>query len=81
MIASEVPSMVVFEKQGLKITFKLERSQDNPDLLVINMVAVNSGLSPVTDFLFQAAVPKVNRFKLIIFRKILNKILLLYYFL
>lgn len=51
--------MVVFDKQGLKITFKLERSLDNPDLLVINMVAQNSGMSPITDFLFQAAVPKV----------------------
>ncbi|XP_016837777.1 AP-1 complex subunit gamma-1 isoform X4 [Nasonia vitripennis] len=56
--APEIPSMVVFDKQGLKITFKLERSLDNPDLLVINMVAQNSGMSPITDFLFQAAVPK-----------------------
>ncbi|XP_011502817.1 PREDICTED: AP-1 complex subunit gamma-1 isoform X3 [Ceratosolen solmsi marchali] len=55
---NDVPSMVVFDKQGLKITFKLERSLDNADLLIINMVAQNSGLSQITDFLFQAAVPK-----------------------
>lgn len=51
--------MTVFDKQGLKITFKLERSVDNPDLLIINMLAQNSGLSQISDFLFQAAVPKV----------------------
>jgi Na+-translocating ferredoxin:NAD+ oxidoreductase RnfC subunit len=51
--------MIVFDKQGLKITFKLERSLDNADLLIINMVAQNSGLSQISEFLFQAAVPKV----------------------
>ncbi|KAL7293109.1 hypothetical protein TKK_0013263 [Trichogramma kaykai] len=52
------PSMTVFDKQGLKITFKLQRTLDNPDLLVINMAALNSSSSQINDFLFQAAVPK-----------------------
>lgn len=60
LTAPETPSMTVFDKQGLKITFKLERSLDNPDLLVINMLAQNLGLSQISDFLFQAAVPKVR---------------------
>ncbi|XP_058797953.1 AP-1 complex subunit gamma-1 isoform X3 [Phymastichus coffea] len=54
----EAPSMIVYDKQGLKITFRLERPMDNPDLLVINMVANNSGLMEITDFLLQAAVQK-----------------------
>ena len=52
--------MTIFEKSGLKITFKLEKPLDNPDLLIINMLAQNSGLSKMTDFLFQAAIPKVR---------------------
>lgn len=53
--------MVVLDKLGLKITFKLERPPDIPDLLVINMLAQNSGSTVLTDFLFQAAVPRVRR--------------------
>lgn len=52
--------MVVLDKSGLKITFKLERLPDIPDLLVINMLAQNSGSTVLTDFLFQAAVPRVR---------------------
>lgn len=55
---NETQSMVVFDKSGLKISFKLERSTDNADLLIINMSAQNSGPTPLTEFLFQAAVPK-----------------------
>ncbi|XP_051156865.1 AP-1 complex subunit gamma-1 isoform X2 [Leptopilina boulardi] len=57
-IQNEAQNMVVFDKSGLKITFKLERSTENADLLIINMLAQNSGTIPLTEFLFQAAVPK-----------------------
>lgn len=59
-IVTDAPSMVVLDKSGLKITFKLERPPDIPDLLVINMLAQNSGSTTLTDFLFQAAVPRVR---------------------
>lgn len=52
--------MVVLDKSGLKITFKFERPPDIPDLLVINMLAQNFGSIILTDFLFQAAVPRVR---------------------
>lgn len=55
----DVPSMIILDKSGLKITFKLERPSDIPDLLVINMLAQNFGSTILTDFLFQAAVPRV----------------------
>lgn len=51
--------MIVLDKAGLKIIFRLERSPDIADLLIINMSAQNSGSAILTDFLFQAAVPKV----------------------
>lgn len=53
----EMPSITVYEKEGLQIEFKLERQSD--DLLVIHMSAQNSNTNPLTEFLFQAAVPKV----------------------
>lgn len=57
---NEVTDMIVLDKSGLKITFKMDRAVDTPDLLVINMSALNSTTLPLTDFLFQAAVPRVN---------------------
>lgn len=56
---NDVQSMIIFDNAGLKITFKVERATDSPDLLVINMTAVNTNATPLTDFLFQAAVPRV----------------------
>ncbi|KAG7208529.1 hypothetical protein KM043_014748 [Ampulex compressa] len=55
---NEIPSMVVLDKAGLKITFRLERPPDIADVLLINMSANNSGSIILTDFLFQAAIPK-----------------------
>lgn len=59
-VLSEIPNLVAFDKLGLKIVFKLERPSETPDLLVINMLAQNVGSTQLTEFLFQAAVPKVN---------------------
>lgn len=60
IVVTELPNMMVLDKSGLKITFKLERPPDIPDLLVINMLAQNFGSTILTDFLFQAAVPRVR---------------------
>lgn len=65
---------MVLDKSGLKITFALEQQPDTPELLVINMLAVNSGSVPLTEFLFQAAVPKVT-FTLSIMLNIKNLVL------
>ncbi|XP_012218415.1 AP-1 complex subunit gamma-1 isoform X2 [Linepithema humile] len=64
-VQNEVSSMVVLDKAGLKITFKLERPPDVPDLLVINMQAQNSGSTTLTDFLFQAAVPRTFQLQML----------------
>ncbi|KAF3419873.1 hypothetical protein E2986_08206 [Frieseomelitta varia] len=59
-VQNDTLSMIVLDKAGLKITFRLERPPDIADLLIINMSAQNSGNAILTDFLFQAAVPKVT---------------------
>lgn len=70
-IIIETPSMIVLDKSGLKITFKMERPPDITDLLIINMTAHNSTNSALSEFLFQAAVPRV-KIKLYIFSFIYN---------
>ncbi|XP_043282180.1 AP-1 complex subunit gamma-1 isoform X3 [Venturia canescens] len=64
-VENEVPNMVVHDKADLKIIFKMERSNDFPDVLVINMLACNTGPTPLTDFLFQAAVPKTFQLQML----------------
>ena len=53
-----IPDITAFEKDGLKIVFSFER---NPDQSVsITLKASNSNFSPLSEFVFQAAVPKVQ---------------------
>lgn len=56
-IPNDLPTITAFEKSGLKIVFSLEKTPE-PDTVLVNMAAFNSTLEPMTDFLFQAAVPK-----------------------
>ena len=54
------PSITAFENNGLKINFGFEKVPGNPSNVVsIMMTATNSLALPMTDFVFQAAVPKV----------------------
>jgi hypothetical protein len=57
----DLPSITAYEKNGLKIVFSLERLPENPNTTVIRMSAMNETLNPITEFLFQAAVPKVSQ--------------------
>lgn len=51
--------VTAFEKNGLCIRFLCERDPGVVCATVINMIATNSTPFPITDFVFQAAVPKV----------------------
>ncbi|XP_017886696.1 AP-1 complex subunit gamma-1 isoform X4 [Ceratina calcarata] len=64
-IQNDTPTMVVLDKAGLKITFRLEKPPSINDLLVISMSAHNSGNAMLTDFLFQAAVPKTFQLQML----------------
>ncbi|XP_025828946.1 AP-1 complex subunit gamma-1 isoform X2 [Agrilus planipennis] len=59
-----VPVITAFDKNGLKIVFAIERLQDS-NTVSINMTATNSALSNMTDFLFQAAVPKTFQLQML----------------
>ncbi|XP_043803881.1 AP-1 complex subunit gamma-1 isoform X3 [Apis laboriosa] len=64
-VQNDTLTMIVLDKAGLKIIFRLERSPDIADLLIINMSAQNSGSAILTDFLFQAAVPKTFQLQML----------------
>lgn len=55
-----INNMTVLDKSGLKITFRLERPAETPNTLEVNMLAINLNDTTLTDFLFQAAVPRVS---------------------
>lgn len=59
-IAVEIPSITALNKSGLKIIFTWEKSKEQLDTVNMTMTAHNSLSTPMTDFLFQAAVPRVN---------------------
>lgn len=60
----DVPTLTAFDKNGLKIIFSLEKMPEN-NVLSINVTATNSTLSNMTDFLFQAAVPKTFQLQML----------------
>ena len=57
---SGIPTMTAFEKNGLRIEFAFERSQAQASVINITLSATNSNSQPLNDFVFQAAVPKVQ---------------------
>ena len=57
------PSVSVFNKNGLDIQFSFDTSKlQATNSILITMAATNSLMSPMTNFVFQAAVPKVSFF-------------------
>ncbi|KAL3269761.1 hypothetical protein HHI36_008821 [Cryptolaemus montrouzieri] len=61
---NDVPTMLAYDKDGLKIVFSLEKIPDS-NMLTVNVTASNNTLSTMTDFLFEAAVPKTFRFNIL----------------
>uniref|UniRef100_A0AAY4E2H9 AP-1 complex subunit gamma n=1 Tax=Denticeps clupeoides TaxID=299321 RepID=A0AAY4E2H9_9TELE len=60
-----IPPMTAYNKNGLKIEFMFERSNPNPNIAVITIHASNSTEADMTDFVFQAAVPKTFQLQLL----------------
>lgn len=52
---------MAYNKNGLKIEFTFERANPNPNVAIITIHASNTTEADMTDFVFQAAVPKVSR--------------------
>ncbi|XP_043100168.1 AP-1 complex subunit gamma-1 isoform X2 [Puntigrus tetrazona] len=64
-IAAVIPPMTAYNKNGLKIEFTFERSNPNPNIAVITIHATNSTEADMTEFVFQAAVPKTFQLQLL----------------
>ncbi|XP_047130250.1 AP-1 complex subunit gamma-1 isoform X1 [Hydra vulgaris] len=55
----DIPSITAYEKNGLAIIFSFNTSQlKATDSFIVTMVAKNSNAASLSNFLFQAAVPK-----------------------
>ncbi|XP_036390911.1 AP-1 complex subunit gamma-1 isoform X1 [Megalops cyprinoides] len=64
-VASGIPPLTAYDRNGLKIEFTFERSNLNPNIVVITIHASNSTEAEMTEFLFQAAVPKTFQLQLL----------------
>lgn len=63
--AAAIPPMTAYNKNGLKIDFTFERANPNPNIAVITIHASNTTDADMTDFVFQAAVPKTFQLQLL----------------
>uniref|UniRef100_A0A8C5HY48 AP-1 complex subunit gamma n=1 Tax=Gouania willdenowi TaxID=441366 RepID=A0A8C5HY48_GOUWI len=64
-LSLRIPPMTAYNKNGLKIDFTFERANPNPNIAVITIHASNSTEADMTDFVFQAAVPKTFQLQLL----------------
>uniref|UniRef100_A0A4W5LMF3 AP-1 complex subunit gamma n=1 Tax=Hucho hucho TaxID=62062 RepID=A0A4W5LMF3_9TELE len=64
-ISAAIPPMTAYSKNGLKIEFTFERANPNPNIAVITIHATNTTEDDMTEFVFQAAVPKVTMYSLV----------------
>ena len=56
---TDIPNITAYEKNGLTVVFAFERDPVTTTAINITLTATNSSVLPFTDFVFQAAVPKV----------------------
>lgn len=56
----ELPVITAYEKNGLRVDFSFDRPLDNPNLVITTLTATCLFGGTLGDFIFQAAVPKVN---------------------
>ncbi|CAB3982938.1 AP-1 complex subunit gamma-1-like [Paramuricea clavata] len=60
-----IPSVTAYNKNGVKIDFNFQKVDNNPaNILDIALIVSNALAVPVTDFVFQAAVPKTLQLQL-----------------
>lgn len=64
-VNNSIPSIIVFDNNGLRIDFSFEKSVDNAQMTVITLTATNSTIHPMSNFLFQAAVPRTFQLQLL----------------
>ncbi|XP_043566085.1 AP-1 complex subunit gamma-1-like isoform X2 [Chiloscyllium plagiosum] len=57
-LKQDIPSIIAYDQNGLKIEFSFERSKANTNMLFITLRASNSTEVDMSNFILQAAVPK-----------------------
>eukprot|EP00062_Callorhinchus_milii_P002894 gi/632939573/ref/XP_007910579.1/ PREDICTED: AP-1 complex subunit gamma-1-like isoform X2 [Callorhinchus milii] len=57
-LKQDIPSIIAYDQNGLKIEFSFERSKANLNMLFITLRASNSTETDMNNFVLQAAVPK-----------------------
>jgi len=60
---NSIPSLSVYEKNGVSIVFNFERPSET-GLITVNLTASNDATTSVSDFVIQAAVPKSMQLQL-----------------
>lgn len=55
-----VPPIVALQTQGFKVDFEFTKIPESPQTTIIKALFSNTSTTPYTDFIFQAAVPKVS---------------------
>lgn len=60
----DVPTIIAFENNSLKIVFSLEKLAE-PNGITINVLATNNTSSHMNEFLFQAAIPKAFQLQML----------------
>lgn len=53
--------LTAFDKNGLKVELTCERDNGQPNVTIINVKSTNSTATTMSDYIFQAAVPKVTK--------------------
>ena len=59
MFAGSLAPVVGYDKNGIKILLHFGKDQPRPDVQVMAVSTMSTNPSPVKNFSFQAAVPKV----------------------
>lgn len=56
--AGGFPPLTIYEKNGIRLVFNFEKSPNAPHVVAMQLVATNANPVPVSNFVFQVAVPK-----------------------
>jgi len=59
LFSTGIPNITAYEKGGVKVDFGFEKDPSNLTVVNIKVTSSNALSVPMTDFVFQAAVPKV----------------------
>jgi len=60
LCSGSLPPVVAYDKNGIRILLHFGKDQPRPDVQVMALSTMSTNTHPITNFSFQAAVPKVS---------------------